>query len=153
MIRCGPICWSSKKQATLVLSSAKEEYRGAMNLAIYAIWIHGILTKFGIQTSYTVDLYCDNHSTIKISSDPIQKQRTKHIEVHMHYIRELVHDRTITLHYCPIKDHIADIFTKSFTEKRFSFLRSLLGINAWFSVPILRGFSQEGFLPHLYYVS
>ena len=73
-------------------------------------------------------LYCDNY--IKISSDPVQKQRTKHIEVHMHYIRELVHDRTITLHYCPTEDQIADIFTKSFTEKRFSFLRSLSGIKA-----------------------
>jgi len=86
------------------------------------------LTEFGIQTSPTVDLYCDNQSTIKISSDPVQKQRTKHIEVHMHYIRELVHDRTITLHYCLTEDQIADIFTKSFTEKRFSFLRSLLGV-------------------------
>ena len=48
----------------------------------------------------------------------------------MHYIRELVHDRTMTLHYCLIEDKIADIFTKSFTKKRFSFLMSLFGIKA-----------------------
>ena len=92
--------------------------------------MHGILTEFGIQNSPTVDLYCDNQSTIKISSDHVQKQRIKHIEVHMYYIQELVHDRTITLHYCLKEDQIANIFTKSFTEKRFTFLRSLLGIKA-----------------------
>ena len=70
-----------------------------------------------IQTSPTVDIYYDNQSTIKISSDHVHKQRTKHIEVHMHYIWELVHDRTITLHYCPIEDQIADIFTKPFHRK------------------------------------
>ena len=130
MIRSGPNCWSSKKQATLALSSAEAEYRGAVKVAIQAVWLHGILTEFGIQTSHTLDIYCDNQTTIKISSDPAQKQRTKHLEVHMHCIRELVHDKTITLHYCPIEDQIVDILTKSFTEKRFSFLRSLLGIRA-----------------------
>ena len=46
----------------------------------------------------------------------------------MHYIQELVHDKTITLHYCPTEEKIADIFTKSFIEKRFVFLRSLLSV-------------------------
>ena len=66
--------------------------------------------------------------------------------IHMNYIRELVHDKNITLHYCLIEDQIADIFTKSFTEKRFAFLRTLLGIkglilNSYFE----GGFSQEVF--------
>ena len=130
MLGFGPICWSSKKQVALALSSAEAEYMGVVNAAIQVVWIHGILTDFEIRTSPLVDIYCDNQSTIKISSDPIQKQRTKHIEVHMHYIWELVHEKTITLHYCPTKDQIAYIFTKSFTEKRFSFLMSLLGVKA-----------------------
>ena len=128
MIGSVPICWSSKKQVTLTLSSIEVEYRGVVNAAIQEVWLHGILTEFEIQNSPTTDIYCDNQSTIKISSDHVLKQRTKHIEVHMHYIRELVHDRTITLHYFPIEDQIADIFTKSFTEKKFSFIGSLFGI-------------------------
>ena len=101
MIGYGPIFWSNKKQVALALSLVEEEYQGAVNVVIQAVWLHGILIEFMIQTSPTVDIYYDNQSTIKISSDPVQKQRTKHIEVNMHYIRELVHDRTITLHYCP----------------------------------------------------
>ena len=73
MIGSGPICWSSKKQAALALSPAEAKYRGAVNAAIQAVWLHGILTEFGIHTSSSVDLYCDNQSTIKISSDPYQK--------------------------------------------------------------------------------
>ena len=99
MIGYGTICWSNKKQASLALSSAEAEYRGAVNASIQEVWLHGTLREFGIHTSPTVDIYCDNQSTIKISSDHVQKQRTKHIEVHMNYIWELVHDRTITLHY------------------------------------------------------
>jgi KUP system potassium uptake protein len=48
----------------------------------------------------------------------------------MHYIRELVHDRTIILQYCPTDEQIADIFTKSFSEKKFTYLRSLFGVSS-----------------------
>ena len=95
MFGYGPICWSSKKQASLGLSSAKAEYQGAVNETIQVVWLHGILTEFGIQTSPLIYLLCDNQSAIKISSDPIQRKRTKHIKVHMHYIPELVHSKAI----------------------------------------------------------
>ena len=117
MIGSKPICWSSKKQLALALSSVEAAYRVAVNSSIQIDWLHGILTEFEIRTSPSVGIYCDNSITIKISSDPVHKQRTEHIEVHMHYIRELVHEKTTTLHYCPIEDQIADIFTKSFIEK------------------------------------
>ena len=44
-------------------------------------------------------MYCDNQSTIQISIDPVQRQWTKDIEIHMHYIKELVNDGTIALLY------------------------------------------------------
>ena len=73
MIGSRPICWSSKKQVALALSSVEAEYQGAVNAAIQEVWLHGILTKFRIQTSPIVDILCDNQSTIKISSDHVQK--------------------------------------------------------------------------------
>ena len=100
-----------------------------MNAAIQEVWIHGVLTEFGIHTSPSVDLFCDNQSEIKISIDLVQKQKTKHIEVHMHYIRELVHNKAIIQHYFPTEEQIANIFTKSFTEKRFVYIRYLPGVN------------------------
>ena len=98
MLGSRPICWSSKKQATLSVSSVEVEYWGDVNASIQKFLLHGILTEFGIHTSPSIYLFCDNHSAIKISNDPVQKQWTKHIEFHMHYIQELVHSKVIILH-------------------------------------------------------
>jgi hypothetical protein len=46
----------------------------------------------------------------------------------MNYIHELIHDRFISLQYFPIEQQFANIFTKSFTEKKFSELRAMLGL-------------------------
>ena len=73
-------------------------------------------------------IYYDNQSTIRICNDPVQRQRTKYIKIHIHYIRQLVHDGTIQLLFCASSEQVADIFTKVFCEKKFSNLKSLLGI-------------------------
>ena len=99
-----------------------------MNVVIQEVWFLGILTKFSIHTSPLVEILCDNQSAIKISSDLVQNKKRKHIEVHMHYIEELVHNMTITLYYCLIEDQVANFFTKYFTERIFLYLTSLLGV-------------------------
>eukprot|EP00253_Pinus_taeda_P002827 PITA_02827 len=97
----GPICWSSKKQAAIALSSAEVEYTGAVNATIQAIWLQHFLSELGISVHHPTVIWCDNQSTLKFSRDPAQRQRTKHIEIHMHFIRELIHDGIIDLQYCP----------------------------------------------------
>ena len=91
-----------------------------MNACIQVVWLQCILSEFEIGSTFSIVIFCDNKSTIKISTYPVTKQRTKHIEIHMHYIRELVHDRTIVLQYYPTDEQIVDIFTKNFTEKNFT---------------------------------
>ena len=126
----GTIFWSRKKQAAISLSLADVEYMGAINACIQAVWLQGILSEFDIGSTSSTVIFCDNQSTIKISTDLVQKQRTKHIEIHMHYIRELVHDRTIVLQYCSTYENIANIFTKRFTKKKLTYLHSLLGVSS-----------------------
>ena len=63
--------------------------------------------------NFFVRFDCDNQSVINISSDPVQKQLTKHIEVRVPYIREPVHSKVISLNYFPTEENIADIFSKS----------------------------------------
>ena len=93
-------------------------------------WLQGILSEFDLGSTLSIVLFCDNQSAIKISMDPVTRQRTKHVEIPMHYIRELVHDRTIILQYCLTDEQIVDIFTKRFSEKRFNYLRSLLEVSS-----------------------
>eukprot|EP00253_Pinus_taeda_P010620 PITA_10620 len=92
-----PICWSSKKQAAIALSSVEAEYRGVVNITIQALWLQHFLTELGIQFCQPIVIWCANQSTLKFCRDPVQRQQTEHIEIHMHYIRDLVHDRVIDL--------------------------------------------------------
>ena len=112
------------------MSSAEAEYRGAVNACIQAVWLQDILLEFDLGSTLSTVLFCDNQSAIKISIDPVTMQRTKHVEIHMHYIRELMHDRTIILQYFPTNEQIVDIFTKRFSKNKFTYLRSLLGVSS-----------------------
>jgi hypothetical protein len=97
----GPICWSSKKQDAISLSSAEVEYRGVVNITIQAMWLQHFLTELGIQFHRSIIIWCDNQSTLKFCRDPVQRQQTKHIEIHMHYIWDLVHKGIIDLQLFP----------------------------------------------------
>ncbi|XP_057863759.2 secreted RxLR effector protein 161-like [Cryptomeria japonica] len=118
----GPICWSSKKQSSIALSSTKAEYRGVVNATIQVLWLQNFLIELGICFHQPIIIWCDNQSTLKVCRDPVQRQRTKHIEIHMPFIRDLIHDGIVDLQYCPMSQQIADIFTKTFTEQKFHFL-------------------------------
>ena len=59
-------------------------------------------------------------------------QCIKHIELNIHFIRTLVHDRVIEVLYCPTDDKVVDIFTKSLIEAKFSKIRSMLGVQECF---------------------
>ena len=91
-------------------------------------WLHGIIGECGFESEFSTIIYYDNESTIQICNDPVQRQQIKHIEMHMHYIRHLLHDGTIHLLFCASSEQVADIFTKVFFEKTFSNIKSLLGI-------------------------
>ena len=128
MLTKGPIRWSSKKQSVIALSSTEAEYIGVVNASTQCLWLQGLLGECGFESEYSTTIYYDNHSTNQICKDPVQNQRTRHIENHMHYIRELVHNGTIHLLFCSSSEQVADIFTKEFCENTFRNLKSLLGI-------------------------
>ena len=65
----GPIFWSSKNQAAIALSSAKAEYRGAVNACIQVVWLQGIILKFDLGSTFSTVLFCDNQSAINISTE------------------------------------------------------------------------------------
>ena len=92
--------------------------------------MQGLPSEFDLGSTFSTVLFCDNQSAIKIFTDPVTRHRTKHIEIHMHYIRELVHDMTIILQYYLTDEQIVDIFTKRFLENKFTYLRSLLEVSS-----------------------
>eukprot|EP00253_Pinus_taeda_P018723 PITA_18723 len=124
----GPITWACKKQAAISLSSAEAEYRGAVEDGKEALWLRQILSEFGFEQHHPTTLWCDNQSAIQLCKDLVQHQRSKHIELQMHFIRKLIHDHVLEVQYCSTDDQVADIFTKALTEAKFTKLRYMFGV-------------------------
>ena len=127
----GPVTWACKKQKSLALSSAEEKYRATVNASQEALWLRQILSEFGFEQQHPTPLWCDNQSAIKLSKDPVLHHHGKHIELHMHFIKNTVHDSFIKVLYCPTDDQVADIFTDSLTKAKFRniFTKSLIEVN------------------------
>eukprot|EP00253_Pinus_taeda_P021193 PITA_21193 len=125
----GPNTWACKKQGAISLSSADAEYRGAVEASKEALWLRQILSEFGFQQQHSTTLWCDNQSAIRLCKDPVQHQHSKHIELHMHFIRKLIHDHVLEVQYCSTDDQVADIFTKTLTKAKFNKLRFMVGFH------------------------
>lgn len=120
----GVVSWSSKKQATVALSSAEAEYMVASLASSQAVWMRRILTDLHLVQEHPTTIYCDNNSTISMTKNPVFHARTKHIEIRHHYIRDLVQDGQVELQFCPTSEQIADIFTKALSTASFVALRN-----------------------------
>jgi uncharacterized protein YbaR (Trm112 family) len=82
------ISWSSKRQHTDSRSRAEAEYRVVANVVVEAIWLRQLLSELHTPLCKTTLVYCDNISAIYISKNPAQHQRTKHVEIDLHFVRE-----------------------------------------------------------------
>ena len=75
-------------------------------------------------------LYCDNTSAINISKNLVMHEKTKHIAIKYHYVRELVEDKQVKMEYIHTKEQIADIFTKPLPKDAYEYLRGKLGVKS-----------------------
>lgn len=124
------ICWSSRKQDIVTLSSTEAEYVAATACACHCVWLKGILQELWVIDSKCVDILCDNDSTIKLSKNPVMHRRTKHIDVRYHYLRNLSSEGVVQLVFCGTNDQVADIMTKPIKLDQFVKLRNLLGVRS-----------------------
>ncbi|MCO5606638.1 hypothetical protein L7F22_060826 [Adiantum nelumboides] len=90
-----------------------------------------------IQVQDPVVIYSDNLNSIQLAPNPMFLARTKHIEVHYHFIREKVLDNDIDLAYIGIEDRAADLFTKALGAQKLPCFRGMLGL--WDMAFSLRG--------------
>ena len=121
------VYWSSKKQNCVSLSTVESEYIAAGSCRAQLLWMKQTLKDYGIHLKQ-VPLYCDNESAIKLSKNPVQHSKTKHIQIDHHFLRDHVNKEDINIIHVNTKEQLADIFTKPLDEKRFCKLRCELNI-------------------------
>jgi hypothetical protein len=94
-----PISWSSKKQQTVSRSSTEAEYRALSFTAAEVDWLKQLLVFLHITLPHVPVMFCDNLSAIALSFNPVQHQRTKHIEVDVHFVRERVSQKQLSVQF------------------------------------------------------
>ncbi|GKC41548.1 retrovirus-related pol polyprotein from transposon TNT 1-94 [Tanacetum coccineum] len=121
------VCWSSKKQNYVSISTAKSEYVAIPGCCAQVLWMRTQLTDYGFFYD-KVPIYCDSKSAIAILCNSVQHTRTKHIDVRYHFIKDHVEKGTIELYFVGTEYQLTDLFTKSLPEARFKFLVEKLGM-------------------------
>jgi hypothetical protein len=108
------ISWSSKKQRSVALSTTEAEYVAMSEACKEAIWLQRLMDDLGRKLDGPMLLLSDNQGAIALVRNPEFHQRTKHIDVRHHFIRELVNDEgVINPQYCPTSEMTADGLTKA----------------------------------------
>jgi transposase InsO family protein len=128
----GAISWRSKKQPIISLSSMEAEYIAMTAATQEAIWLSRLEKDLrkpsDEQITMPMKINEDNQSAITLASNKIHNDRSKHIDVRYHFIREKIKNKDIKLEYCQTTDMIADIFTKPLGNILFEKHRKSMGL-------------------------
>ncbi|CAB79159.1 LTR retrotransposon like protein [Arabidopsis thaliana] len=123
-----PISWKTKKQPTISRSSAEAEYRAMAFLTQELMWLKRVLYDLGVSHVQAMRIFSDSKSAIALSVNPVQHERTKHVEVDCHFIRDAILDGIIATSFVPSHKQLADILTKALGEKEVRYFLRKLGI-------------------------
>lgn len=121
------VAWKSKKQPTVARSSAEAEYRALAALTSELLWIKQLLRVFEVPIT-SVMIFCDSNSAIQLASNPPSHERSKHIDIDCHFIREHVGTGFLNLVYVPSHQQLVDPLTEALPRVLFQSLISKLGL-------------------------
>ncbi|PNX83829.1 beta-galactosidase [Trifolium pratense] len=113
------VTWRSKKQNVVARSSAEAEFRGMALGLCEALWLKHLLEDLGYPQRQPIHLYCDNKAACDIAHNPVQHDRTKHVEVDRFFIKEKLDAKILELPKIRSEDQLADMLTKAVSSKVF----------------------------------
>ena len=123
-----PISWESRKQRTVALSSTEAEYMALSESSKEASYLKRFLENAGVNNLIQVRIFCDNNGARKLAENPVFHNRSKHIDVRHHHVREVIGRGEIVVEYTPTDEMAADIFTKGLSRQKHVKCVELLGL-------------------------
>jgi hypothetical protein len=112
----------------VALSTTELEYIAACSASSEAMWLRKLHTVlFALELKVTC-IWCENHSCVKLTENPVFHDKSKNIEIRYHYIRDMVQRGTMNLQYVVANEQIADVLTKPLSRVKFVYFRDKLGV-------------------------
>lgn len=130
MVNGAAVCWSSRKQQLVALSTCEAEFIALSDACRAASWIRRLLIDMKQIISNASTIYEDNQSCLKlIEEEERLSDRSKHIDTRFHFVKDYVEHQLVVCTYCPTDDMVADILTKPLSAKKFERFRNQLQLH------------------------
>jgi hypothetical protein len=121
----GPITWKSKRLPTIALSSTESEYMGLAHCIKEMLWIQQVFRELNLDLPIP-NIYEDNNGAIQLIQHPAHHERTKHIDIRFHFIRNVLQEGKLKIQRVDTKSQLADIFTKPLAAPTFETLKQMI---------------------------
>jgi len=124
----GPISWKSKKQRSVSLSTTEAEYYVLGIACQEAAWLKQIGQELLMSLNKPIHIYSDNTGAIALSDNPVFHNRSKHIDIRWHFVRELIRSKTVRTSHIPGTQNGVDFLTKALSRSEHDRCIKLLGM-------------------------
>lgn len=130
MVNGAKVCWSSRKQQLVALSTCEAEFIALSEACRAASWIRRLLIDLKQKVQKATTIHEDNQSCLKlIEEEERLSERSKHIDTRFHFVKDYVKGGLISCEYCPTEKMLADILTKPIPAKKFEEIRNYFGLH------------------------
>ncbi|CAM8941955.1 unnamed protein product [Rhodiola kirilowii] len=143
------ISWKTKKQTVVSRSSTEAEYRAMAQALCELVWLTRLLNDFQVQTPLLIPLHCDSNATLDIAKNPVFHERTKHVELDCHVVRQHVSSGFVAPQYVQSSSQLADLFTKPLPGELLSHLCSKLNVSNYLHTLSLKGVLRTSIISEL----
>lgn len=122
------ITWKSTRQSTVALSSTEAEYMAISSAIQEAIWLRQLCHELGFTMKNPTKMNCDNQSAILLAKSDGYRQRSKHIDIRYHHIRDKIKDKQIEIKFLCTNEMVADSLTKAVSQQKTLFCANAMGL-------------------------
>jgi len=130
MLGGAAISWSSKRQSSVALSTCEAEYMAAAQAAMEAAWHKNIMEELGMSQEAPIWIGCDAQAALQLLKNPVYHDRTKHIAVKVHFVRQLMEAGVVDFQYISTEKQVADALTKAVPKAKLEFCRGKMGVKS-----------------------
>ena len=112
----------------MALSTAEAEYISLSVAVREAVWLCKLLTDLFDHEMDPTIIHCDNQSCVNLSENLVFHDKSKHIEIKYHYIRDMVQRKAVLVQYLPTYDKVYDVLTKPLTRMNFEYFHEKISM-------------------------